>query len=256
MSSNATSARAGALVVTGGGRGIGAATARLAARRGYAVCVNYLRDEASAVRVVDEIAAGDGAAIAVQADVGRQEDMTRLFAEVDARLGRVTGLVNNAGTLDVQGRLEDIDEERLLRILRTNVVGTFLASREAVRRMSTRHGGRGGSIVNVSSVASRIGSPGEYLDYAASKGAVDTFTHGLALEVAGEGIRVNAVRPGIIDTEIHARGGEPGRPARLAASLPLGRPGRADEVAEAILWLLSDAASYTTGTIVDVAGGR
>ncbi len=256
MPLNLSADRSPVLVVTGGGRGIGAATALLGGRRGYSVCVNYLRDEASALGVVEKIHDAGTQAIAVRADVGRSEDVSRLFEEVDERLGTVSGLVNNAGTLEAQGRLEDIDEDRLLRILRTNVVGTFLASREAVRHMSTSHGGTGGSIVNVSSAASRIGSPGEYLDYAASKGAVDTFTHGLALEVAGEGIRVNAVRPGVIDTEIHASGGEPGRPARLAASLPLGRPGRADEVAEAILWLLSDAASYITGTIVDVAGGR
>ena len=244
------------LVVTGGGRGIGAATALLGARRGYRVCVNYLADGASAERVADEITRGGGEAIVVQADVGHSDEVNRLFATVDERLGTVTALVNNAGRLETQGRLEDLDEERMLRILRTNVIGTFLPSREAVRRMSTRHGGAGGAIVNVSSAASRLGSPGEYLDYAASKGAIDTFTHGLALEVAAEGIRVNAVRPGIIDTEIHASGGEPGRPARVGPSLPMKRPGRADEVAEAILWLLSDAASYTTGTIVDVAGGR
>ena len=244
------------LVVTGGGRGIGAATALLGARRGYRVCVNYLRDETSAARVAEEITRGGGEAIVVQADVGHSDEVTRLFATVDSRLGTVTALVNNAGALETQCRLEDLDEERLLRILRTNVVGTFLPSREAVRRMSTRHGGGGGAIVNVSSAASRLGSPGEYLDYAASKGAIDTFTYGLALEVAAEGIRVNAVRPGIIDTDIHASGGEPGRASRLAGSLPMKRPGRAEEVAEAILWLLSDAASYTTGTIVDVAGGR
>jgi NAD(P)-dependent dehydrogenase (short-subunit alcohol dehydrogenase family) len=244
------------LVVTGGGRGIGAATALLGARRGYAVCVNYVGDEASARSVVESIESTGASAIAVQADVGQAADVARLFEEVDARLGMVSALVNNAGTLETQARLESIDEDRLQRILRTNVVGTFLPSREAVRRMSTRHGGTGGAIVNVSSVASRIGSPGEYLDYAASKGAVDTFTRGLALEVAAEGIRVNGVRPGIIDTEIHGRGGEPGRAERLAPSLPLGRPGRPEEVAEAILWLLSDAASYTTGTIIDVSGGR
>jgi NAD(P)-dependent dehydrogenase (short-subunit alcohol dehydrogenase family) len=246
----------GVLVVTGGGRGIGAATALLGAQRGFAVCVNYRSDEASAERVVDGITRLGGRAIAVQADVGRQDEVSRLFDAVDAGLGTVSALVNNAGTLETQSRLEGIDEQRLLRILRTNVIGTFLPSREAVRRMSTRNGGTGGAIVNLSSVAARIGSPGEYVDYAASKGAVDTFTLGLAVEVADEGIRVNAVRPGIIETEIHASGGEPGRPARLAASLPMKRPGRAEEVAEAILWLLSDAASYTTGSIIDVAGGR
>lgn len=249
-------ANAGVLVVTGGGRGIGAATALLGARRGYRVCVNYVRDEGSATRVADAITEAGGEAVVVQADVGHGYEVEQLFAEVDSRLGTVTALVNNAGTLERQGRLDDLDEARLLRILRTNVVGTFLPSREAVRRMSTLRGGTGGAIVNVSSAAARLGSPGEYLDYAASKGAIDTFTRGLALEVAAEGIRVNAVRPGIIDTEIHASGGDPGRAARLAEGLPIRRPGRAEEVAEAILWLLSDAASYTTGTIVDVAGGR
>jgi len=244
------------LVVTGGGRGIGAATALLGARQGYRVCVNYVRDADAARRVAEEIISGGGEAIVVQADVGYADEVSRLFATVDERLGTVTALVNNAGILETQSRIEGLSEERLLRILRTNVVGTFLPSREAVLRMSTRRGGTGGAIVNVSSAAARRGSPGEYLDYAASKGAIDTFTHGLALEVADEGIRVNAVRPGIIDTEIHASGGEPGRPARVAPTLPMKRPGRADEVAEAILWLLSDAASYITGTVVDVAGGR
>lgn len=246
----------GVLVVTGASRGIGAATAMLGARGGYRVCVNYVRDAAAANRVVDTIRGAGGEAIAVQADVGHEAEVVRLFATVEDTLGTVTALVNNAGVLETQCRVEDLDEERLLRILRTNVLGTFLPSREAVRRMSTTHGGKGGAIVNLSSVASRLGSPGEYVDYAASKAAVDTFTRGLALEVAAEGIRVNAVRPGIIDTEIHASGGEPGRPARLASSLPLGRAGRPDEVAEAILWLLSDAASYVTGTILDVSGGR
>ena len=246
----------GVLVVTGASRGIGAATAVLGARRGYRVCVNYVRNKAAADAVLDVIAADGGEAIAVQADIGRQDDVSRLFATVDERLGTVSALVNNAGVLETQCRVEDLDEERLLRILRTNVLGTVLPSREAVRRMSAAHGGQGGAIVNLSSVASRLGSPGEYVDYAASKAAVDTFTRGLALEVAAEGIRVNAVRPGIIETEIHASGGEPGRPARLASSLPLGRAGRPDEVAEAIVWLLSDAASYVTGTILDVSGGR
>lgn len=244
------------LVVTGGGRGIGAATARLAARHGYRVCVNYHRDAAAAQRVVDAITAAGGTAIAVRADVGRAEDVERLFATVDTELGALTALVNNAGVLERQCRLDEMDEQRLLRVLRTNVVGCFLAARQAVLRMSTRYGGAGGAIVNVSSAAARIGSPNEYIDYAASKGAVDTLTRGLALEVAAEGIRVNGVRPGVIDTEIHASGGEPGRVARLAGQLPMGRGGRPEEVAEAVLWLLSDAASYSTGTIIDVSGGR
>ncbi|MGV8848930.1 MAG: SDR family oxidoreductase [Propionibacteriaceae bacterium] len=246
----------GILVVTGASRGIGAATALLGSRRGYGVCVNYVRNRAAAELVVAAIAAEGGRALAVQADVGQQDEVTRLFETVDERLGTVTALVNNAGVLETHCRVEDLDEKRLLRILRTNVLGTVLPSREAVRRMSTTHGGRGGAIVNLSSVAARLGAPGEYVDYAASKAAVDTFTRGLALEVAAEGIRVNAVRPGIIETDIHASGGEPGRPARLASSLPLGRAGRPDEVAEAIVWLLSEAASYVTGTILDVSGGR
>jgi NAD(P)-dependent dehydrogenase (short-subunit alcohol dehydrogenase family) len=239
------------MLVTGGGRGIGAATARLAAERGYAVCVNYLRDAAAAEAVAAQIGG-----IAVRADVGDPADVDRLFTTVDAELGPLTTLVNNAGILERQCRLDEIDSARLDRVLRTNVVGTFLTCRAAVLRMSTRHGGAGGTIVNVSSMAAKLGSPNEYVDYAASKGAVDTLTRGLALEVAAEGIRVNAVRPGVIDTGMHASGGEPGRVARLGPRLPLGRGGRADEVAEAILWLASDASSYSTGGFIDVAGGR
>ena len=244
------------VVVTGAARGIGAATAILAASRGYRVCVNYLRDAASADAVAAAIADGGGTAITVQADVGRADDVARLFATVDERLGTVTALVNNAGVVASRARIEDMEPERLVRMFQTNVIGTFLPTREAVRRMSTAHGGAGGAIVNVSSVAARIGSPGQYVDYAASKAAVDTFTRGLALEVAEEGIRVNAVRPGIIDTEIHASGGEPDRARLLAGTIPLKRPGRAGEIAEAIVWLLSDAASYVTGSILDVSGGR
>lgn len=245
----------GVLLVTGGSRGIGAATALLAARAGYRVCVNYRNDERAARSVVQQITRAGGTAVAVPADVGRTADVERLYAEVD-RLGPLAALVNNAGVLERQCRVEDVDEQRLLRVLTTNVVGCFLAARQAVLRMSTRHGGAGGAIVNVSSAAARLGSAGEYVDYAASKGAVDTFTRGLALEVAGEGIRVNGVRPGFIDTEIHASGGDPGRVARLADRIPMGRGGRAEEVAEAIMWLLSDAASYCTGSILDIAGGR
>ncbi|AGP32175.1 SDR family oxidoreductase [Sorangium cellulosum] len=247
---------AGIMIVTGGSRGIGAATALLAARRGYAVAVSYLRDEGAAASVVDEIRGRGGAALAIAADVSAEDDVVRLFQTVDAALGPVTALVNNAGVLDRQARLEDMTAARVQRILATNVVGSFLCAREAVRRMSTRRGGAGGAIVNVSSRASQLGSPGEYIDYAASKAAVDTLTIGLAREVAAEGIRVNAVRPGIIATDIHASGGDPGRVERLQASLPLGRAGTPEEVAHAILWLASSESSYCTGTLLDVAGGR
>ena len=241
------------MIVTGGGRGIGAATARLAAKAGYVVCVNYLRDRSSAEKLVSEIG---GKSIAVAADVAAEADVVRLFETVDRELGRVTALVNNAGIVDRASRVESISAARLARMFAINVTGSFLCAREAVKRMSARHGGAGGAIVNLSSIASKLGAPGEYVDYAASKGAIDTFTIGLAKEVGAEGIRVNAVRPGIIRTEIHAASGDPARLERIGATAPLGRPGEPDEVARAILWLLSDAASYVTGAILDVSGGR
>jgi NAD(P)-dependent dehydrogenase (short-subunit alcohol dehydrogenase family) len=246
----------GVLIVTGGGRGIGAATARLAGRRGYAVAVGYRQDRAAAEAVARTIDEEGGRAIAVGADVAVEADVLRLFATVDRDLGRLTALVNNAGVLEPQTRLEHMDAARINRILAVNVTGTLLCAREAVKRMSTRTGGAGGAIVNVSSGAARLGSPGEYLDYAASKGAVDTFTIGLAKEVAEEGIRVNAVRPGLIHTDMHASGGEPARVDRLKETVPMKRGGRPEEVAAAILWLLSEEASYTTGTFIDVTGGR
>jgi NAD(P)-dependent dehydrogenase (short-subunit alcohol dehydrogenase family) len=244
------------LIVTGGGRGIGAATARLAAGRGYAVCVNYKKNLAAADAVVTDIQTAGGTAVAVRADVALEPDVVRLFETVDARLGPLTALVNNAGILERQTRVEDIDAARIDRVFATNVRGAFLCAREAVRRLSTKHGGAGGAIVNVSSRAAQLGAPGEYVDYAASKAALDALTIGLAREVAGERIRVNGVRAGIIHTEIHADGGEPNRVDRLGPTLPMGRGGDAIEVARAILWLLSDEASYTTGSFVDVAGGR
>ncbi len=244
------------LVVTGGSRGIGAATARLAAQRGYSVCVNYLRGQRAAEEVVNTIQREDGHAIAAQADISSEPDVLRLFDTVDRELGRLTALVNNAGTLEHQMRLDEMDGARLQRVFTTNVIGTFLCAREAVRRMSTRHGGDGGGIVNVSSLAARLGSPNEYIDYASSKGAVDTFTIGLAKEVAEEGIRVNGVRPGFIYTDLHAKGGEPGRVDRVKTLVPMQRGGQPEEVARAILWLLSNEASYVTGTIIDVSGGR
>ena len=243
-------------IVTGGSRGIGAATARLLAVRGYAVCVNYRANEAAADSVVASIRAAGGEATAVRADVGVEADVQRLFATCDAELGRVSALVNNAGILEAQGRVDAMDAGRLQRVLTANVVGSFLCAREAVRRMSSRWGGPGGAIVNLSSVSARTGSPGEYVDYAAAKGAIDTFTLGLAQEVALEGIRVNAVRPGFIYTDIHASGGEPNRVDRVKAFVPMRRGGTADEVAQAIVWLLSDEASFTTGICLDVAGGR
>lgn len=244
------------LLVTGGSRGIGAATARLAAARGYAVCLSYRSSEAAARTVLAEIERAGGEAIAVAADVASEADVRRMFETVDARLGRLSALVNNAGILERQTTLLDMDAARWQRVLATNVIGSFLCAREAVRRMSTRLGGAGGAIVNVSSMAARLGSPGEYVDYAASKGAIDSLTIGLAREVAAEGIRVNAVRPGVIYTDIHASGGEPGRVDRIKSAVPMQRGGTAEEVARAILWLLSDEASYSTGAFIDVSGGR
>jgi NAD(P)-dependent dehydrogenase (short-subunit alcohol dehydrogenase family) len=244
------------LLVTGGSRGIGAAIARLGAARGYAVAVNYRSRRDAADGVVADIAAAGGRAVAIQADVAIESDVVSLFAACDRELGPVSALVNNAGILETQMRVEAMDAARITRILATNVVGSFLCAREAVRRMSTRLGGRGGGIVNVSSGAARLGSPGEYVDYAASKGAVDTFTIGLAQEVAPDGIRVNAVRPGFIYTEMHASGGEPARVDRVKAFVPLRRGGQPEEVAHAVLWLLSDEAGFTTGSFIDVTGGR
>lgn len=247
---------AGCVIVTGGGRGIGAATAKLAAERGWAVCVNYHRDPQAAQRVVEHITTAGGRAIAVQGDVAREADVVRLFDAARDRLGTVTGLVNNAGLLEQQMRVDEMEVGRFERVFATNVVGAFLCAREAVRRMSTRHGGAGGVIVNVSSVSARLGSPNEYVDYAASKGAIDTMTVGLAREVAQERIRVNAVCPGVIYTDIHASGGEPDRVDRVKAAVPMKRGGEPEEVARAIVWLLSDEASYSTGAFIDVSGGR
>ena len=244
------------LIITGASRGIGAATARIAGRSGYVVCVNYLKNKAAAKQIVEEINADGGRALAVGADISREEEVVKLFCAVDDKLGKISALVNNAGILETQMRIEDMNAARLNRIFLTNITGSFLCAREAVKRMSTKNGGKGGAIVNVSSAAARLGSAGEYVDYAASKGAVDTFTRGLAQEVAGEGIRVNAVRPGVIDTDIHASGGEPGRVERVKASIPMKRGGSAEEVAKAIMWLLSSESSYTTGSLLEVSGGR
>lgn len=244
------------MIVTGGSRGIGAEIAKLGGIDGYAVCINYLHNKDAADAVVDSIREAGGTAIAVAADMAVEADILRMFATVDSELGTVTALVNNAGILEQQMRVDQMDVARMQRIFTTNIVGSFLCAREAVKRMSTLHGGAGGAIVNVSSVAARTGGPGEYVDYAASKGAIDTLTIGLAKEVATEGIRVNAVRPGVIYTEIHASGGEPGRVDRVKGGVPMQRGGQPIEIAQAVLWLLSDHASYTTGTLLDVTGGR
>lgn len=246
----------GTLIVTGASRGIGAATARLAAKAGYRVAVNYAKSRDAAEAVAAEIAAAGGRAVAIKADVSVEAEVERLFASAEEALGPLFGLVNNAGMLETASRLDEMTPERWRRVLATNVVGSFLCAKAAVRRLSTRHGGTGGAIVNLSSAASRLGSPSEFIDYAASKGAVDTMTVGLAKEVAREGIRVNAVRPGLILTEIHAASGDPGRVERLKDFVPMGRGGTAEEVAEVILWLLSEKASYVTGAIIDVSGGR
>jgi NAD(P)-dependent dehydrogenase (short-subunit alcohol dehydrogenase family) len=244
------------VIVTGGSRGIGAAIARLAGARGYAVAVNYASNKSAADDVVAAIASDGGRAFAVQADVSREDEIVRMFGEVERELGPISALVNNAGVIAGGTRVDSLTAKALNDVLALNVFGTILCAREAVRRMSTRHGGKGGSIVNLSSLASRLGSPGEYVHYAASKGAVDSFTIGLAREVAREGIRVNAVAPGLIETEIHASAGDPGRLERLSGSVPIGRAGTAEEVAEAVLWLMAPEASYVTGTIVEVGGGR
>jgi NAD(P)-dependent dehydrogenase (short-subunit alcohol dehydrogenase family) len=248
------------ILVTGGSRGIGRAVALAAAKTGAAVVVDHAHDVSAAEAVVAEITAGGGTALAVRADVGDEARVAALFAAVDdfasACGGRLTGVINNAGVVDLAARVEDMTAARIERMFRINVFGSFFVAREAVRRMSTRHGGRGGSIVNLSSAAARLGAPGMYVDYAAAKAAIDTFTKGLALEVAEEGIRVNAVRPGIIDTEIHASGGAPDRVRALTGIIPMKRPGRAEEIASAVLWLLSEDASYITGAILDVTGGR
>lgn len=244
------------LIITGGSRGIGAAVALLAASQGYAVAVNYTANSLAADEVVRHIRAGGGTAITVQADVAVEADVLAMFKKVDAKLGRLTALVNNAGLVDMTSRVDAMSAERLQRMFAVNVLGSFMCAREAVKRMSTRYQGDGGTIVNVSSAAARLGAPGQYVDYAAAKGAIDTFTVGLAKEVAAEGIRVNAVRPGIIDTEIHASGGLPNRVRDLAPQVPMQRAGTATEVAEAILWLISEKSGYTTGTLLDVAGGR
>ena len=246
----------GTVVITGASRGIGAATARLAAARGFAVVVNYARGEKEAAAVLRDIESAGGRASAIQADVGVEADVVRLFAETERGLGPITGLVNNAGITGGFARIEDVTAEAMERLWAVNLTGAILCAREAVRRMSTKHGGKGGAIVNISSLAARTGSAGDWVHYAASKGAINTLTVGLAREVATDGIRVNAVAPGLVDTEIHAANGEPGRLERLKHTIPMGRAGKAEEIAEAVVWLLSPAASYVNGSVLEVGGGR
>lgn len=242
-------------IVTGGSRGIGRATALAAAARGYKVVVGYASNKAAADEVIAKIGASNGKAIAVKCDVGSEADILDLYKQADA-FGPLGVLVNNAGVVDMTSRVDEMSAERLHRMMNINVIGNIICAREAVKRLSTKHGGKGGVIINLSSVASTLGSPAQYVDYAASKGAIDTFTLGLAREIASEGVRVVAVRPGLIDTDIHASGGEPDRAHRLAHNVPMKRVGTADEIANAIVWLMSDEASYVTGTIIDVSGGR
>ena len=244
------------VLVTGGSRGIGAAAALLSAQRGWAVAVNYTRDAAAAQGIVSRIRDAGGTALAVQADVSDEAAVLAMFATIDRELPRLDALVNNAGVVDLQGRVDETTMQRLQRMFAINVFGSFICAREAIKRMSTKHGGAGGTIVNLSSAAARIGSPGQYVDYAAAKGAIDVFTLGLAKEVALEGIRVNAVRPGIIETDIHASGGTPERAKQMAPLVPMQRAGSAEEVAQAIVWLMSEQSSYTTGAVIDVTGGR
>lgn len=244
------------ILITGSSRGIGAATALLAAKQGYTVCVNYLQNKKAAEQVVDEINNSGGKAITYQADVASEKEVTSMFSAIDKDFGKLTALVNNAGILETQCRVDNMDTDRLLRVINSNIISCFLCSKQAIKRMSTLYGGTGGAIVNVSSIAARTGSPNEYVDYAASKGAVDAFTAGLSKEVAAEGIRVNAVRPGFIYTDIHASGGEPGRVDRIKSSVPMLRGGQPEEVAHAIMWLLSAEASFSTGTFIDITGGR
>jgi NAD(P)-dependent dehydrogenase (short-subunit alcohol dehydrogenase family) len=244
------------VLITGGSRGIGAATALLAAKQGYAVAVNYTANSLAADEIVRLMRAEGGQAITVQGDVAREADVLAMFEKVDAKFGRLTALVNNAGVVDQTSRVDAVSAARLQRLFEVNVFGAFLCAREAVKRMSTRYGGSGGCIVNVSSAAARLGAPGQYVDYAAAKGAIDTFTVGLAKEVALEDIRVNAVRPGLIETDIHASGGLPNRVRDMAPQIPMQRAGTAHEVAQAIVWLMSDQSSYTTGALLDISGGR
>lgn len=244
------------MLITGASRGIGAATARLAAAQGYTVCVNYREQQHAAEQLVKQIHLAGGKAIAIQADVSDEVQVEALFQRIDAAFSRLDVLINNAGMLESQARLEAIDGARLQRVFAANVFGSFYCARQAIKRMSTRQGGHGGAIINISSIAAKLGAPQEYIDYAAAKGAIDSMTVGLAKEVAADGIRVNAVRPGVIDTEIHASGGEPSRVARVSKNIPMQRGGQPEEIAEAILWLASDAASYTSGALLDVSGGR